>query len=111
METKIVLTFILSASLFFMETQSAAQNFLSLYHSTDDILGSFTMLSTLYPERIKYDKSGPFSTVTYGDSKFGETRKRAKALFVFGEHSRELITSEVAYWLGHALCGGSVEAD
>ena len=81
-----------------------------LYSSTDAILAEFAVLATRHPERVKWqppvERGAKFSlgVATFGAPPPGAPRK-PNVLIVFGEHARELITSDTALWLGRVLAG------
>eukprot|EP00884_Botryococcus_braunii_P007354 jgi/Botrbrau1/1661/Bobra.116_2s0005.1 len=86
----------------------------SLYHKTDFILETCKKTALKLPNRVRYeeipdplsDVSLPLVTIT--DFTTGENGKEV-ILIVAGEHSRELITSEIAFWLGKLLSGQTKE--
>ena len=81
-----------------------------LYSSTDAILAEFAVLAQRHPERVTWqppvERSAQFSlgVATFGAPPPGAPRK-PNVLIVFGEHARELITSDTALWLGRVLAG------
>lgn len=83
----------------------------ALYTDTDAILGEFAKLAKRHPARVTWqapsDESGAsfaLGVATFGAPKRGAPRK-PNVLLVFGEHARELITSDTALWLGRVLAG------
>lgn len=79
-----------------------------LYHKTSQLVQSFQTAAKSFPAVVRYqdipdpnsDLSLPVLTVT--DHSSGESGKEV-ILVVAGEHARELITSEVVYWLVQVL--------
>ena len=86
----------------------------ALYHTTDDIEAEFAALAARHPELMTW-APGAESTndATLGVATFGmrgaggaaDTAARPQVLLVFGEHAREIITSDTALWLARALTG------
>jgi hypothetical protein len=82
----------------------------TLYASTDAILDEFAALAARHPERVTWqppvESGAAFSlgVATFGASPPGAPPK-PNVLIVFGEHARELITSDTALWLGRVLAG------
>ncbi|KAL0031813.1 hypothetical protein WJX79_008797 [Trebouxia sp. C0005] len=86
------------------------------YHKTSQILGLFKSASAHTTNLARYqdipdpdhnsELSLPLITVT--DFKTGETGKEV-ILLIAGEHARELITSEIVYWLYQVLTGKDAE--
>ncbi|KAK9841020.1 hypothetical protein WJX81_006161 [Elliptochloris bilobata] len=85
-----------------------------MYHKTDQILDFFKKVSLKVPSRMRYEEipdpeselSLPVITIT--DFATGEAGKEV-LLLVGGEHARELITAEIAAWLGRLLTGTADE--
>lgn len=86
------------------------------YHKTSQILDLFKSASVHTTNLARYqdipdpdhnsELSLPLITVT--DFKTGETGKEV-ILLIAGEHARELITSEIVYWLYQVLTGKDAE--
>lgn len=86
------------------------------YHNTSHILDSFKAATSLTANLARYqdipdpdhnsELSLPLVTVT--DFKTGEAGKET-ILLIAGEHARELITSEIVYWLYQVLAGKDAE--
>ncbi|KAL3139931.1 hypothetical protein ABBQ38_004221 [Trebouxia sp. C0009 RCD-2024] len=86
------------------------------YHKTSQILESFKAAAGQTTNLARYqdipdpdhnsDLSLPLITVT--DFKQGEAGKEV-ILLIAGEHARELITSEIVYWLYQVLIGKDAE--
>ncbi len=83
--------------------------FASIYHSTDDIMAEFAALAAGHPDVMTWQ---PPETSAGGDTlgvaTFGAATAPPDApnvLLVFGEHAREIITSDTALWLARALAG------
>ena len=82
----------------------------ALYSGTDAILDEFDALAARHPERVTWqppvERGAGFSlgVATFGAPPPGAPRK-PNVLVVFGEHARELITSDTALWLGRVLAG------
>ena len=82
----------------------------ALYSGTDAILAEFAALADRHPARVTWQppvESG--AALSLGVATFGAPPPGAppkpNVLIVFGEHARELITSDTALWLGRVLAG------
>eukprot|EP00793_Prasinoderma_coloniale_P000198 PRCOL_00005708-RA len=82
------------------------------YHSTDDVLGWLREASAAAPRYVTYEAFAgdaadaalerTMPVVTLTDTSAPAAGKE-RVLMVFGEHSREVITSEVALWFVRAM--------
>lgn len=82
------------------------------YKSGDEIMLELQGLSTAcFDARLsiqhRNESGGRIDVVHVTGRKEGDVSKRRQALFVFGEHARELVSSESALHLVHRLCEGS----
>ncbi|KAK9805763.1 hypothetical protein WJX73_006850 [Symbiochloris irregularis] len=88
----------------------------SFYHNTDEILEFFRTTAQRLPQRARYetipDPESNFNlpVITITNFSSGNTNKET-ILITAGEHARELITSEVTYWLGVLLSGRGQDFD
>ncbi|KAK9866978.1 hypothetical protein WJX84_000427 [Apatococcus fuscideae] len=101
---------ILSANCFLLHAQVPWD----VYHKTDEIVGFFQAAAAEQPSRVRLEQhideatSDRLPVVTITDFASGEAGKEV-LLLVAGEHGRELITSDIIYWLGKALSGKAEE--
>ena len=100
------------------------------YHTSDEIFAEFARLADAHPALVRWDLVsetrppdasasasasasqgvGSVRVATITDASVPDERK-ARLLLVFGEHARELVTSELALWLARVLVGESDEFD
>lgn len=84
------------------------------YHTAAETLHTLSHLAHEYPQRARFqelpDKNGTQVRLHVVEL-FGHASspKRPHALLVFGEHAREVITSEVALWLAEMMVTGESE--
>eukprot|EP00899_Mesostigma_viride_P017818 jgi/Mesvir1/26037/Mv09581-RA.2 len=86
-----------------------------LYHKTDEILGYMQQAAEIHPSLARYEMHGPIPVITLsngsapqpgGRGDVGDSSHRGRKrrlLVVFGEHAREIITSELAFWFTRML--------
>ncbi|KAK9849119.1 hypothetical protein WJX84_010504 [Apatococcus fuscideae] len=85
-----------------------------VYHKTEEVLGFFQAAAKDQPQLVRLEhqldeaSSVRLPVVTITDFASGEAGKEV-LLLVAGEHGRELITSDIIYWLGKALSGKAEE--
>jgi len=94
----------------------------SLYHSTDSILGEFAALAQRHPDLLSWSPASEATgSLRLGVATFGlrgsdpqaqaAFQARPRLLLVFGEHAREVITSDTALWLARVLVGAPRRAE
>ena len=79
----------------------------SLYHDTADVLAEFSALAARHADVMSWSPSVEGNTtVSLGVARFSAGGAGVPTvLYVFGEHARELISSEVALWFARVLVG------
>lgn len=98
-------TFLLAIPLFLLSWQvdlsfADGQLVPSFYHSTDNILDQIRSLAKSRPDFFTIDEEDDLVSVTVSADSDEANKHKLRVLFNFGEHGRELISSEIAL----ALC-------